>query len=669
MGKITLPFKWIAITAYAVLIIPILIFFVGWLKWYLAILFSGIILFGAFWMIKKDYWDNTDTVELPVLHFILIAVVFGLWIVLSGSCGVGDSTSNFDIPWRTALLRDLIDYDWPVYYPETGANLSYYFIFWMIPALFGKVFGLTGAFFVQWLWMLLIILISFLIITYLFKDYSKKVLWLICIFIIFWSGMNLLGGLIMDTIGHGSVGFHTNEGYCDLYIVGQEASYAFQYRSNQIILDQPYNQILMWLVVPLFMQNRKIHNYAFIGLILLPFSPWGTVGLAVIMVADAIHEMVKGSFVKLLKEIFSVPNLCAIFSVFIVFALFLSCTSRTDSAESHFGILGLDFSRINELIIFWMCEFGIYCIFLWKDCKKDYIFIVLVVSLMIFPLIWIDNKADRMFSMNASMPLLYMLMIYMIYYVKNEVVGKKLNIKNFVLVLCMLIAASTSVFDWTTKAKIMVSQKSLVVSVEDTIIHTYSNKGVNSDWYTNNYLCENADDETKFFKYLAKSYPKPSPVSENLSEIKTIIDIDSYFDYLKGKDCTVYIAVQDIQGYSLRPETIDKLKDLGFNNDIETLMQKEYHSFIGIANNSKIVTQQIGGDEYIVYAGKIDGYPVKIESATLYAGNFSVINIKGRDYSVKGRGLNIVVRDNTTGCVIDSVSFDTHVEENACQRP
>ena len=63
--KLSIPFKWAAITAYAILIVPILIFFVGWLKWYFAILFSGVLLFGAYWAIKKDYWDNKDCIEMP----------------------------------------------------------------------------------------------------------------------------------------------------------------------------------------------------------------------------------------------------------------------------------------------------------------------------------------------------------------------------------------------------------------------------------------------------------------------------------------------------------------------------------------------------------------------------------------------------------------------------
>lgn len=45
--KLSIPFKWVAITAYAILIAPIIIFFFGWLRWYWAliptVLIQGII--------------------------------------------------------------------------------------------------------------------------------------------------------------------------------------------------------------------------------------------------------------------------------------------------------------------------------------------------------------------------------------------------------------------------------------------------------------------------------------------------------------------------------------------------------------------------------------------------------------------------------------------------
>ena len=265
--------------------------------------------------------------------------------------------------------------------------------------------------------------------------------------------------------------------------------------------------------------------------------------------------------------------------------------------------------------------------------------------------------------MDVSIPILYILMIYMIQYIKDEVIGKVLILRNFILIICLMSAACSPILDFALKAKVMYTNHSLAVR-NDGYFYTYSNKDPRT---VANQVVGHAD-ESPFFTCLAKNFEKIFPISEDFAEIHSITDIDKYFDYLAGKDCTIYIAVQDIQGYSLRQETVDRIKCLGFDEQIDLFMQHEYHSFIGIVNNGRIVTEQIGGDEYISYSGEPEGYFVKMESATLNAGNFSTINIRGQEYSSKGRGLNIVVRDNLTGCIIDSVSFDTHIEEIPCVR-
>ena len=456
------------------------------------------------------------------------------------------------------------------------------------------------------------------------------------------------------------------EGWCDGY-GGFGEPFEFIYRSNQDAICQIYNQMLVWIAIPLYLQIRKIHNYAMIGLLLLPFSPWGTLGLAIIMIIDAIYHFKTDGFKFIIKEIFSIQNICAVMSLLIAFGLFFASNSRTNASQGGgIGMLSLnrfDIDHIIEIILFWLCEFGIYCLFIKKKFQKDYLYKVLIPILMLIPLFFIGGSTSRDFCMNASIPALYILMIYMIMYVKDEVMGKTLNFKHFILIICLITAACTPIFDIAAKAKVMCANKSF--AVQNDWFYTFSNKDPDT---LQNQAVKNSE-QTAFFKYLAKPYKDGvSVVSEELSEIKSITDIDMYFDYLLGKNCTIYIAVQDIQGYYMRQETVNRLKRLGFSDDIDLLLENEYHSFIGILNNGYIVTQQIGGDEHISYSDKFDGYPVAIDSATLNTGNFSVINIKGRDYSVKGRGLNIVVRDNRTCCVIDSVAFDTHVDEMPCSR-
>lgn len=678
--KIAIPFKWIAITAYTILIVPILIFFIGWLKWYFGLLFSAILLFGAFWIMKKDYWNNKDYIEIPLGFFIATGAAFAFWIFISGSCYT--SVAKCDIIWRTTTLRDLVNYDWPVYYPETNSYLCYYFAFWMVPALFGKLFGgMAAAYIVLACWFFLILMTAFFLICYFFKDYEKSSLKIIVLFMIMWSGINILGQYLMNRIGlcQYPASFGTNEGYCDNLWNANGLPFCFLYRSNEDFLSQCYNQLPIWIVVPLMLQNRNIRNYAFLGLILFPYSPWGTLGIALMMMVDAVYFGIKNkSFVKLIREIFSIPNMCAIFSVFFVFAMFISCENTGDSSQK-FGIIGLKELTpqiLQGILIFWACEFGIYYLLTWKKYKKDYLYVSILIMLLIMPFIWVSSRYSRDFCMDATLPQLYVLMIYMIGYVKDVILNKelmwrdRLKLGNCVLIAVLGLSFTTPVFGWINMINIMNRNNS--ISIQDKSVSTFADiLGYEGEF---NVPISNDVDESMFFKYFAKSIDKDNckylPISDNLSEIRNINNIDEYFDYLIDKDCTVFIAVQDIQGYSLTQRTVDKMKQLGFDNNIDALLQKEYHSFIGIVNSNQVIAEQVGGDEYITYfgEGQINGNNVWMESGTLNNGNRAVINIQNGYYSAHGRGLNIVVRDNAADRVIDSVAFDTHTEEMTCTR-
>ena len=88
--------------------------------------------------------------------------------------------------------------------------------------------------------------------------------------------------------------------------------------------------------------------------------------------------------------------------------------------------------------------------------------------------------------------------------------------------------------------------------------------------------------------------------------------------------------------------------------------------------SSTVVAQNIGngdnGDGNTEYHGMLNDMNISVTSQTLHAGDKSSINVSGKEYSKNMRGFNIVVVDNTTGEVIDSVSFDTHVPEFTCTR-
>ncbi len=499
-GKICVKFKTVTAMAYAILLIPILIFFWGWLKWYFALIFSAILLLGMLKVYKSEYIERKEILEIPIGAFLLAGLLFAFWVLIAGTCGV--SVSNYDTPWRRAILRDLVDFKWPVRYEATSTNLVYYHVFWMIPALVGKIFGWHAALITQAVWLWLIIMISFLLISFLLKTDDKNVIILIAVMIVGWSGMNALGWIIMQELGMspGNFGLQLNENYCGALFNGE--SFNFHYRSNEDFICENYNQLLIWIAVPLMLENRKIKNYAFIGILLLPYSPWGVLGIAIMMVIDALHQAIGYIKEKQLKQlfwdIFSIPNICILASVGIVFGLYFSGTSRLSDGGASFGILTLskfDAPRIVGLIIFWLCEFGIYYLFLWKENKKDHLFRWCLPMLMLIPICWAGSIGGRDFCMNVSLPILYMVMIYMVKYIKDYVLNKKITLKNFMLMLCLFIAATTPIFDWSNKIQTMREHESIAVT--DDSVYTLSDKSI--EGYENFLI----DDFGKF-KFIAK---------------------------------------------------------------------------------------------------------------------------------------------------------------------
>lgn len=130
---------------------------------------------------------------------------------------------------------------------------------------------------------------------------------------------------------------------------------------------------------------------------------------------------------------------------------------------------------------------------------------------------------------------------------------------------------------------------------------------------------------------------------------KAINEITDIYEYLTAlKNYSFIISVKDdAEG--------------GWNNSLQRLLESyglkggfNYRdSYIAVVNKGQVVNEQIShnileftyNNLYIKSAGYDTGMAT------------SVISINGIDYSVKGRGLNIVVLDNNY--VMDSVAFDT----------
>jgi len=507
---INIKFRYIAIAAYLYVVIPIMIYFLTWLRPYIGIPMAVILSIGLYVLIKSDYICNRDDIALPRVTLILVFFVFLIWVWLSGQGGFFYQT--WDNHSRNAIFRDMIDFDWPVIYPETGNALVYYMMYWIVPALFGKIFGWLVGNISLALWTFLGTIISYLLIVYICKCFTVSRLWLVCIIFITWSGLNILGMVFSTTFGltqnemftFGRLNIGSMEGWLDGVRNGFDSSYLF--RSNFDALSQIYNQtVIIWLLVPLVLENRKVRNLAFIGLCMLIYAPIPFIGFLPILLAIAIpwyyRKYKSKSYNEIIKQTLSIPNISAVFTIFIVAVFLFKSNVQTGNIGLFVPIQAFDIVRILTLILFYFMEFGLICIFIYPMYKKDVLFYVAIMTLVIIPIFKVGTGRDL--CMNASLPALFLLMIMTINYCKDKNV-KVMTPRMICISLALIIAAMSPIFDICKRIEIINLTNRFPIVADRT--KTLSNKNIGDycpDTYLENYLVPNPKSKA-FYKYLAK---------------------------------------------------------------------------------------------------------------------------------------------------------------------
>lgn len=421
--------KKLALLSYLYMLIPIVLFFFGWLKLGMGIICTIILLAGFLALYRQDYQSKMDRFHLSFKQIVICILGIFLFVWLSGAGGFFLQTD--DNHCRNAIFRDLIRYSWPVRYTDgNDANLVYYFTHWLVPAFGAKFIGLHTGWLagniLLFLWDFAGIALSVLLILYVTKAYqsvSRTVM--LILFLILWSGLNYAGHAFSICFGFTSMPFDlsNNEGWLDFHVLlnGYETNYL--YRGNLDAMSQVYNQaIVPWVAVPLFLENRNIKNLAFLGLCVLPFAPIPFVGIFLLFIGYACcvgYKEIRNKKIEQvrLKNLFSFQNICACVTLLPVFGTFFSMNAAVEenSASIFFAPLeAFEIQRMLILLLFYLFEFGIYGILLYPRFKKVSLYWIGISSLVIIPLFRIGGGRD--FCMNASLPALYMFMIFMIGY-------------------------------------------------------------------------------------------------------------------------------------------------------------------------------------------------------------------------------------------------------------
>lgn len=535
--------------AFIALAIPFIVFAIGWLKWYWAVVAVAATLacvwFGAFYKKKqntekpamvplalklKENELSGEETKITVKKWIFV-ILIGIALIWVWQSGIGGFwAQSKDYPWRNAIFRDIVLFDWPVYYEMYDSALVYYIGFWLPPALIGKLALLLGANEVVafqaasvaiYVWSVLFIVILFvLLLTLLKADNTKKQL-LVVLGFVFFSGLDILGSI--EPLG------------ANLYHLEWWAN-DYQYSSFTTCLFWVFNQsIISWIAFACLLQEKTIRNYVYLGMMCLFSGPLPFVGFFIYCLAlgtlKAIDAIRNKKAVAFLKDIISSSNMIATVFIFIFIATYLLSnaaisgsgtlrvsqdsiivqsenTADVDNEVVTEASTSVNMDKMGQYLMFIFFEFGIFALLIVRKNYKNPLFYVMVICLLVFPFLKIGGGSD--FPMRASIPaLFYLYYLVMDFLIKEHYWLKKKDSTNrmlyMLLIGALVLGSVTPVVEFYRGCR-QVALYSLDNPMED-YLYTLSGEGpmgeVETGYTYANFVAVEPEQQT-FFKYFAK---------------------------------------------------------------------------------------------------------------------------------------------------------------------
>ena len=381
----TLSVSWIAL--------GVVIFLLGWCRWYYAIPVALLI-----FLMLYGIYKNGSTDRLVISHKIFW-IAFGIALLMMALSGIGgyvvQSSDNY---WRNAMFRDLVNYAWPVFDAETGLTKSYYIAFWMVPAIVAKVFhSMEAGFFSQLLWLSIGTQLLFLQVCRFMGKARVSYLF----FFYFFSGLKIVECLLYyPVVGDGSfIGLMIEN------ISKNVTPGSFHAGPMVQFLYDPFNQTIpLFLGMMMMINDVKSKYIPLVFSLLLLYAPLPLVGLAPMVLYWFVKNIMNQESEHRFRYVFSLENITALL-ILIVSAFYL----MSNNNSGHKGLrpisdLGAD---IYAYLIYMIFEFVILMAIGYKAARDKVVLWIAFISVAVYG--WFQIGLHNDFCFRTNMPLIFIL--------------------------------------------------------------------------------------------------------------------------------------------------------------------------------------------------------------------------------------------------------------------
>ncbi len=423
----------VSCVTYGYIALPVILFMLGWVRLYISIPATLVILYSFFRCLRKDETILPAVTRKDLKWIILSAVLICAWVFLSGIGGF--AYQNPDQLTRNETFRLLVENPWPVV-TETDSGprmLSYYIGFWLPAAAFGKVFGLSAGYAFQYFWAVLGVTLVYLKIVERIGKWQTAFLLLF----IFFSGLDLLG--------------HAAKGK-DIFTLSWQQEidqFAYhQYSSHTTQLFWVFNQAIYgWLLTMMILNARRIGGLVLIwscGVLCCTFPFVGMapyVGFAVLTVGLKEKAFWPG-IKRIFREIFTLENVLGGGLIGIISAIYLMGNGSAGTK----GVMEFQYYPdyyLDEVLIFILFEVFIYYVIIFPHHRKNPLMYLSLALLILCPFGRVGHGID--FCMRASIPSLLVLCLLIMECLRDS--WKAHKVQFFILLAAFLIGSVTPIHE------------------------------------------------------------------------------------------------------------------------------------------------------------------------------------------------------------------------------
>ena len=509
LGALVMTARTYYILCMSFLMIPVLIFCAGYLRLYIgipvALVFVALLVFA----VRGPGYKSSSLKEFIKLPWSYVIICIVLALLLSFVTGIGEFVYSLeDHVYRRAMLRDLINYEWPVIYDtSTQTNpvvaeffadhasksaLTYYFTYFLPAALIGKIGGMTAGCIALLIWNSLGIFLIFLGMTV----FAKRPSFAGPFILVFFAGLDAIPNAI-NAVCHYDWWLWM-EGYVP-YLC---------YVANFTELCDVFHQIIpCFIIVLLLMTQPDTRSEGLTASLLFAYSPWATIGILPLAIGAFFRkEGGAGKGITAVKNIFTPVNILAAGLMLFLFGSFYMSNSGSISFQGiAWTLYANPLLYIPAYLIFIAVEVLPFYLILRGRYGKDPMFAAACLTLVLLPVYVVSEMND--FTMRGSMPALFVIQLLLTSIVaekahKNEVPKEtgariKTALASLALILMMFPALLNMFVIFGNEIKGSPNNVEAIGSYGNIEDESYLGH------ITNNFMAEGYEDSF-FYKYLAR---------------------------------------------------------------------------------------------------------------------------------------------------------------------